>query len=128
MKTHRSLRDACLTYRDRLSADGFPYFLVGVLRPPGDLVSLQVVADVWEKGVWDSTPSLGAQVLAVFSFIFWEKRSSIISGKTPEVPDILQPDICGLLIPLLTSVSRVRLKFAMRSSEWNGCHVCVTSL
>ena len=38
----------------------------------------QVVADVWEKDVWDPTsrPSLGAEVLALFSLNPRENRSS----------------------------------------------------
>ena len=45
-----------------------------------------------------SRPSLGVQVLAVFSFISWGKPQFKKSlGKHLEVPDVLLPDICGLL-------------------------------
>ena len=51
-----------------------------------------------------SRPSLGAQVLVVFSFIPWGKSHfKKCLGKRLEVPDILLPDIRGLLtcLPML---------------------------
>ena len=46
-----------------------------------------------------SRPGLGVQVLAVFSFISWGKSQfKKCLGKRLEVPDILLPDIRGLLI------------------------------
>ena len=46
-----------------------------------------------------SKPSLGVQVLAVFSFISWGKSQfKKCLGKRLEVPDILLPDIRGLLM------------------------------
>ena len=68
-----------------------------------DLAGLRVyrvVTDVWEGGVsGTSRPSLGAQVLAVFSFVSKEKSQfRKCLGKRLEVPDILLPDIRSLPI------------------------------
>ena len=61
-----------------------------------------------------SRPSLGVQVLAVFSFISWGKSQSQEGlGKRLEVPDVLLPDIRRLLKgdrifltrPFLTQIS-----------------------
>ena len=69
----------------------------------------RVVAEVWEKDVWDfqtksgssgsSRLFLGVQVLPVFSFISWGKSQfKKCLAKHLEVPDILLPDIRGRLI------------------------------
>ena len=67
-----------------LRAGGFAQILEGI---PWGEVSIRA-----------SRPSLGAQVLAVFSFISSGKSHfKKLSGKTLEVPDTLLPDICGIL-------------------------------
>ena len=61
-------------------------------------VGFQVVADVWEKDVWDFQAKFGSQVLALISLISWGKsRFKNCRGKCLEVPDILLPDIHGQL-------------------------------
>ena len=67
-------------------------------------VKIRVVADVWKKDVWSSRPGLGVQVLAVFSFISQGKSQfKKCLGNRLEVPDILLPDIRGLLTNALES-------------------------
>ena len=64
-------------------------------------IPIRVVADVWEKDVWaPSRPSLGAQVLPSFPR---EIAVQKCLGKRLEVPDILLPDICGLLTHALVA-------------------------
>ena len=56
-----------------------------------------------------SRPSLGVQVLAVFSFISWGKSQfEIFLGEHLEVPDILLPDIRGILNPFIVNASATR--------------------
>ena len=56
------------------------------------VATFRVVTDVWEKDVWG--PSLGVQVLALFSFSLQGKSQvKTFLGKRLEVPDILLPDV-----------------------------------
>ena len=59
---------------------------------------------------WSSRPSLGVQVLAVFSFISLGKSQfKKCLGERLEVPDILLPDIRGLLIGCLSEIILLRM-------------------
>ena len=58
----------------------------------------RVVADVWEKDVWEFQAKSGRSGFCCLFLHFLGKFAfQKMSGRTPEVPDILLPDIRGLL-------------------------------
>ena len=86
------------------------------LRPQGfPLFSLQfyrVVADVWKKGAWEFQAKSGSSgSCRLFLHFLGKIAVQEMSGrKHLEVPDILLPDIRGLLILRKITVDRVPKK------------------